>query len=118
MGGGMGHGLFAVDVFSGVDGVDDDLLVPMVGNGGDEAVDFFVVEEIFVAARGGNVLADNFLGESVAAVVEGASGDAFDAGQLDGLAEQAGALHVHPDYAEAQAIAPHGRFHEVSEMLP
>jgi len=30
---GVGHGLFAVDVFAGMDGIDDDLLVPMVGNG-------------------------------------------------------------------------------------
>src|SRR6266446_2620179 len=29
----VGHGLFAVDVFAGMDGIDDDLLVPMVGNG-------------------------------------------------------------------------------------
>src|SRR6202048_5582353 len=43
------HGLFAVDIFSGTDGVDDDLLVPVIRNSGDEAIDFFVVEEIFVA---------------------------------------------------------------------
>src|SRR2546430_8533939 len=39
VGGGVRHRLFAVDVFSRVDGVDHDLLVPMIGNGGDEAVD-------------------------------------------------------------------------------
>src|SRR5438309_10234459 len=34
------------------------LLVPMVGDGGDEAVDFFVIQEILVAACGGDFLAD------------------------------------------------------------
>src|SRR5713226_4042020 len=109
VGGGMGHGLFTVDIFSGVDGVDDHLLVPMIGDGGDEAVDFLVIEEIFVAARGGDFPADNFLGECVAAVVEIASGDAFDAGKLDGVAEQTGALHADTDDAEAQAVARRGR---------
>src|SRR5712692_3237872 len=33
IGGRVRHGLFAVDIFAGVDGVDDDLLVPVVGNG-------------------------------------------------------------------------------------
>ena len=105
----MGHGLFAVDIFAGADGVDDHLLVPMIGDGGDQAVDFLVIEEIFVAARGGDFFADNFLGESMAAVVEIASGDAFDAGKLDGVVEQAGALHADADNAEAQTIARRGR---------
>jgi hypothetical protein len=48
----MGHGLLAVDWFSGAYGIDDHLFVPMVGDGGEDAVDFFVVEEIFVAACG------------------------------------------------------------------
>src|SRR5712664_1383518 len=105
---GMGHRFFAVDVFSGADGVNDDLLVPVVGDGGDKAVDFLVVEEIFVAARGGYFLADNFLGERMAAVVEVASGDAFDAGELDGVVEQAGTLHADTDDAETEAVAGGG----------
>src|SRR5712664_2608066 len=109
VGGGMGHGLFAVDIFAGADGVDDHLLVPMIGDGGDQAVDFLVIEEIFVAARGGDFFADNFLGERVASVVEIASGDAFDAGKLDGVLEQAGTLHSDADDAEAQAVARRGR---------
>jgi len=41
----------------------------------------------------------------VAAIVEIASSDAFDAGELDGVAKQAGALHADADDAEAQAVA-------------
>src|SRR6267143_5994383 len=59
VGGRMRHRFFAVDVFAGVDGVHHHLLVPMIGNGGDETVDFLVVEEIFVAASGGDFFADN-----------------------------------------------------------
>src|SRR5882724_2959672 len=102
---GVGHRLFAIDVFAGVDGVHDDLLVPMIGNGGDDAVDFLVVEEFFVPARGWNFLADNFLGERVAAVVEITGGDAFDTGELNGAGEQAGALHADANDAEADAVA-------------
>src|SRR6266852_6174580 len=105
VGGGMRHGFFAIDIFAGADGVDDHLLVPMVRNGGDETVDFLVVEEIFVAARGGDFLADNLLGESVAAVVKIAGSDALDARKRNGVAKQAGALHADADDAEAQAIA-------------
>src|SRR6267378_916846 len=53
-------------------------------------------------------LADNFLGERVAAVVEIASGDTFDAGELDGVAEKAVALHADADNAEAEAVAGRG----------
>ncbi len=60
---GVGHGLFAVDVFAGMDGIDDDLLVPMVGNGGDEAIDFLVLEKVLVAARNGKIgIANDFAG--------------------------------------------------------
>src|SRR5260370_13028081 len=52
VGGGMGHGLLAINVFAGTDGVDDYLFVPMIGNGGDEAVGFLCVEGIFLAAGG------------------------------------------------------------------
>ena len=113
----MGHGLFAVDVFAGADGVDDDLLVPMVGNGGNEAVDFLVVEKFFVAARGGNFLADDFLSEQMAAVVEVGGGDAFDAGKLDGVFEQAGALHADADDAEADAVARRDGLHRKRDVF-
>jgi len=101
----MGHGLFAVDVFTGADGVNDDLPVPMVGDGGDEAVDFFVIEEIFVTASGGDFFAYNFLSEGVAAVIEVAGGYTLHAGELNGFVEQAVTLHTDADDAEAQAVA-------------
>src|SRR5207253_5043045 len=113
----MGHGFFAVNVFSRADGVDHDLLVPMVRDSGDEAIDFFVVEKILVAARGGNLLADNFLRERVAAIVEIASSDAFDAGELDGVAKQAGALHANADDAEAEAVAGRRRLQGQRNVL-
>src|SRR5882757_3387639 len=50
------HRLFAVNVFSGVDGVDHDLLVPVVGNGGDQAIDFLIVADIFVAGGDGQIV--------------------------------------------------------------
>ena len=53
LGDGVRHGLFAVDVFAGVAGIDDDALVPVVGNGGDDAVDIFAVEQFLIVARGG-----------------------------------------------------------------
>jgi len=41
----------------------------------------------------------------VATVIEIAGGDAFDAGQLDGVTEQAGTLHADADDAEAETVA-------------
>src|SRR5260370_40645255 len=105
----MEYGCISVEDFSSSYVVVDVLLVPVSGDGGDEAVDFLVVEEIFVAARGGDFFADNFPRKSVAAVIEVASGDAFDAGELDGVVEQTGALHADADDAEAQSIARRGR---------
>src|SRR5260370_26786918 len=106
----MEYGCISVEDFSSSYVVVDVLLVPVIGDGGDEAVDFLVVEEIFVAARGGDFFADNFPRKSVAAVIEVASGDAFDAGELDGVVKQAGALHADANDAEAQAVARRGRF--------
>src|SRR6266850_681026 len=105
----MGHRLFAIDVFAGVDGIHDDLFVPMIGNGGDDAVDLLVVEEFLIFARGvdlgaGNFF-DDFFGERVAAIVEVGGSDAFDTGELNGAGEQAGALHADANDAEADAVA-------------
>ena len=103
---GVRHRLFAVDRFSGADGIDDDLFVPVIGNRGEDAVDVLVVEEIFVAARDHQVgLAGDFAGQQVAAVVQIGRGDAFDAGQREGIGEDAGAFHADADDAEAQAVA-------------
>ena len=105
VGGGMGHGLFAVDVFSGGYGVDHHFFVPEVGDRGDDAVDVFVVEEFLVVAGDGEIgFVGDFAGQRVAAVVQIGCGYAFDAGELDGVGEQAGALHADADDAEADAV--------------
>ncbi len=99
------HRFFAVDIFSGVDGVDDDLLVPMIGNGGDQAIDLFVVEQIFVAAGDEKIgIAGNFARERVAAIVEIGGGNALSAGERHGGSEQARSLHADADDAETQTI--------------
>ena len=46
------HGLFEVDVFAGVHGVDGGLLVPVVGCGDNDGVDVFAGEDLFVVAGG------------------------------------------------------------------
>jgi hypothetical protein len=43
--GAVRHGLFAVDIFARGYCVDQDLLMPVVGYGNDDGVDFFVVEQ-------------------------------------------------------------------------
>jgi len=70
VGGRMRHGLFAINVFSGVNCIHDNLFVPVVRNRRDQAIDFFVVEEIFVTARSEEIgIASDFAGKRVAAVV-------------------------------------------------
>ena len=52
VGGGVRHRLFAIDRLARADGIDDDLLVPVIRHGGENAVDLFVVEKLFVFSRG------------------------------------------------------------------
>src|ERR1700738_159983 len=100
IGGRVGHRFFAIDVLAGADGVDDYLLVPVVGNGSDYAINFFV------ARRDGKIgIADDFARERVTAIVEIGGGYALDPGKLHGVGEQAGALHADADDAEADAVA-------------
>src|SRR5204862_3326210 len=53
----MSHRLFAVDVFTSVTGVHDDLLMPVIGHGNDHAINVLVVEQVPVATRSGHRLA-------------------------------------------------------------
>jgi hypothetical protein len=77
----------------------------MIGNGGEDAVDVFIVEEFFVLAGGEETwLRGDFTGEEVAFVVEVGCGDTFDAGKCDGIGEDAGTFHADADDAEAKAI--------------
>src|SRR5882757_6359239 len=101
----MRHRFFAVNVFSSVDGVNHHLLVPVIWNGGDQAIDFFVVEQIFVAAGDEEIrIAGNFAREGVAAIVKIGGGDALRAGKRHCGVEQAGALHADADDSETQPV--------------
>ena len=65
LGRGVRHGFFAIHILARAHRVDHDLLVPVVGNGDDEAVDILVVEQFLIAARGGKIgVADDFFGQS------------------------------------------------------
>src|SRR6266568_2805268 len=85
VGGGMRHRLFAINVFARADGIDDNFFVPVIRHGGDDAIDFFVVEEFLIAARRRDFRAGDFLGEGVAPVVEIGGSDALHAWQLNGV---------------------------------
>ena len=78
----MDHGLFAVDVFAGLHGVDGGLLVPVVGGADDDGVDIFAREDLVVVAGGEDVVAPDFLAVREAAVVAVGDGDELDAGDL------------------------------------
>jgi hypothetical protein len=106
----MGHGLFAVNGFSSPNRVDDKLFMPMIGDGGQDAVDFFVVKEIFVAARDVETgFGGDFAGEEMAAVVKICGGDAFDAREGEGVGEDAGTFHADADDAESETVAGRDR---------
>src|SRR5271168_1955136 len=51
-GGGVRHRLLAVNVLACIAGVDDDSLVPMVGDGGEYAVDVLALEQFLISAGG------------------------------------------------------------------
>ena len=105
-GGGVRHGLFAVDVFSGGSSVNDDALVPVVGNGGDDAVDVLAIEEFLIFAGDGEIgLAGDFAGELMTAIPEIGGADALDAGKRGGGGEEAGTLHADADDSEAHLVA-------------
>src|SRR5262249_49033199 len=101
----VGHRLLAVDVLPSRDRVHHDLLVPVVGHRGHDAVDLLVREQLLVAPCGPEVLLDDLAREGVAAVVEVAGGRALDTGEGDRGVQEAGALHADPDDAEADAVA-------------
>ena len=77
------HGLFEVDVFAGVHGVDGGLLVPVVGSGDEDGVDVLAGEDLAVVAGGEEVVAPELFGVGEAAVVAVGYGDEFDSGDLE-----------------------------------
>jgi hypothetical protein len=100
------HGLLTVDGLARPHRIDHHLFVPVVGNGGQNAVDVLVVEEFVISPRDRQIrFVGDFARESVPAVVEVGGGDTLDSGQLDGIGQNAGAFHADADDAEAQAIA-------------
>ena len=105
VGDGMGHRLLAVDVLARAHRVHHDLLVPVVGHRGHDAVDALVVQELLIAAGGAELVARDLPGQGVAAVVEVAGGRALHAGNRDRGREQPRTLHAHADHSEADAVA-------------
>jgi hypothetical protein len=101
---GVRHRLLNIDVLAGADRVDHDLLVPVVGNGGHDAVDVFVLQQFVIAPGGGQVRADNFFGQSVTAIIEVAGRHALHPRQFDRVREQARSLHADADDPEAYSI--------------
>src|SRR2546426_632641 len=105
VGGAVRHRFLAVDVLPGADRIDDDLLVPVIGNGGHDAVDVLVAQQLLVAARDWEIRPHDLTRERVTAIVEVGGASAFDAGQLNGRRQQTAALHAHSDHPEPHAIA-------------
>ncbi len=106
----MGHGLFAVDVLTGVAGVDDDALVPVIGDGGEDEIDIFAGQQFVIIARGEEVrVAGDFFGQGVAAIVQVGGSDTLGARQRKRVFEHPGAFHADADDAEAEAFSGRGR---------
>ena len=83
--GGVGHGLFAVDILAGAAGVDDYSFVPEIGDGGYEAIDIFAGKNVLITAGDGEIrVAGDFAGVEMAAVIEVGGGYAFGSGNGDG----------------------------------
>src|SRR5262249_13606498 len=74
------HRLLAVAVLPRAARLDDEALVPVVGNRRDQAVDPLVVEQLLVPARRTQLRPRDLPGERVPAVVEIAGRDALDTG--------------------------------------
>ena len=101
---GMRHGFLAVDVLSSVNAIYDNSFVPMIRHRRDEAVDFFIVEEVLVAPRRRHGTGD-FPGQAMPAIIKITDCNTFDSRQLNGIFEQIGALHADSDDAKSYAVA-------------
>src|SRR3989475_320468 len=104
VGRGVRHRLLAVDVLAGADRGHHHLLVPVIGNRRDDAVDVLVLEERLIAARDGQVRPDDLAGQRVPTVVEVSGRRTFDARQLYGLRERPVPLHAVSDHSEADPV--------------
>jgi hypothetical protein len=81
----------------------------VVRNRDNNGVNLFVVEQLFIPSRGLYGFSDNFTRQFVTAIVEIASGYAFDAGELDSSCQQLGALHANPYNSKANTITGRDR---------
>lgn len=105
IGGRMRHGLFAVHVLAGAHRVHNDLLVPVVRDGDDQAINVLAAEEIVITAGCYDLWSCDFSRESVARVIQVACGNTFDTRQLDRISEQARALHADTYDTEPHTVA-------------
>src|SRR6185437_12768027 len=107
------HRFLAIDVLTGVTGIHDDFLVPVVRNGRDQAVNLLVVQKILIAPRRRHGLArraaDDLVGERLAFVIEVAGSHALDAGEPHTGIQDTGATHTDTDHAEADSVASGNR---------
>jgi len=78
----VGDRLFAVDILARIYRVNDDSFVPVIRDGRHNAVDFFVVEQILVVSRNGQIRTRDFARKSISAVVKVAGGSAVDTGEV------------------------------------
>jgi len=98
------HGLFEVEVFARVHGVDGGLLVPVVGCGDDDGVDVFAGEDLFVVTGGEKMVAPELFGAGEAAVVAVGYGYEFDTGDAENGGGVALALEACADEGELDMV--------------
>src|SRR5260370_30087872 len=78
--------------------------MPVVGNGNEDGVDCFVVEQLFVPSRCLDRFSDNLSRQFVAAIVEIAGSRALYPGKLNRSCQQSGALHADSYNPEANSV--------------
>ncbi len=68
---GVRHWLLAIHIFAGVTAIDDDLFVPEIRDGGEDAINTFAVKEVAVVAGRKEVgIAGDLFGQEVVAVIQ------------------------------------------------
>ncbi len=97
------HGLFLVDVFAGLDGVDEVLAMEVLRGGDEDGVDALVVEQAAVIEIGGGA-GDELLGVFEAAGVDVGEGDEIDIGAAQRPAGDLRAAVANADDARANAV--------------
>src|ERR1700693_2005797 len=78
--------------------------MPVIRNGNDDGIDFFVVEQLLVAAGRFYRLANDFLSQFVTPIVQVTSGRAFYSRELDRIGQQPGAFHADSDNSVSKPV--------------